>query len=224
MKNSNIYKISKKITDIAKKEWKTVLVSLAAGAVVTTGAAAYSYARDVSEKITDSVVRFHVLANSDSQADQDLKLKVRDEILEYLRDGMEDCKSREEAERYLLEHRDGITETAQRVIKEAGYEYDVKTELSEESYPVRYYANAVFPEGVYHSLRVIIGEGEGHNWWCVMYPPLCLSGDSLEYEDTEALRETLGDEGYDVVVLSSEETVPKIKFKVVEWFASSVSQ
>ena len=118
----------------------------------------------------------HVLANSDREYDQELKLKVRDAVLEYLRPGMEKCESREEAEEYLAAHIYGINSTAERVINEEGYEYDVKTELSKEHYPVRYYANAAFPEGVYQSLRVTIGKGEGHNWWCVMYPPLCLNG------------------------------------------------
>lgn len=210
-----------KIKNILKNEWKTAAISILCGTAVAMGAALNSYADIISSRITDSVVRFHVLANSDSEADQELKLKVRDAVIEYLRPGMEDCTSREDAEKYLRGHIGGINETARKVINEEGYEYDVKTELSEESYPVRYYANAVFPEGVYHSLRVIIGEGEGHNWWCVMYPPMCLSDQSVEYTDTSLLKDTLGEEAYDVVVLSSEETVPKIKFKVVEWFSSA---
>lgn len=217
----HLYRIKTKIRMILKNEWKTVIISVLCGTAVTAGAAVHTYADRVSQRITDSVVRFHVLANSDGENDQELKLKVRDEILVCLGEDLKECRSRDEAEKYLLAHLGDITETAERVIKEEGYEYDVKTELSEESYPVRYYGNAVFPGGVYHSLRVVIGEGKGHNWWCVMYPPLCLSGDSLEYSDTEILRDSLGDEGYDVVVLSSEETVPKIKFKVVEWFSSS---
>lgn len=210
-----LYRINKLI----KREWKTVSVAILCGIAVSFTSAVYTYAQKVNDRITDSVVRFHVLANSDSEHDQNLKLKVRDEILEYLRPGMEKCQSREEAEKYLISHIDGITKIAEKVINEEGYEYDVKTELSEEQYPVRYYSNAVFPEGIYHSLRVIIGEGEGHNWWCVMYPPLCLNEQSFEYADTSILKETLGEEGYEVVVLSSEETVPKIKFKVVEWFS-----
>lgn len=210
-----------KIKNILKNEWKTAVISVLCGTAVAMWAALNSYADSISSRITDSVVRFHVLANSDSEADQQLKLKVRDAVIEYLRQGMEDCTSREDAEKYLRGHISGINETARKVINEEGYEYDVKTELSEESYPVRYYANAVFPEGVYHSLRVIIGEGDGHNWWCVMYPPMCLSDQSVEYTDTSLLKDTLGEEAYDVVVLSSEETVPKIKFKVVEWFSSA---
>lgn len=211
-----IYKIEK----ILKREWKTTAIAVIFAFIVSLGAAACTYADRVNEKITDSVVRFHVLANSDREYDQELKLKVRDAVLEYLKPGMEKCESREEAEKYLAAHIYGINSMAEKVINEEGYEYDVKTELSKEHYPVRYYANAAFPEGVYQSLRVTIGNGEGHNWWCVMYPPLCLNGQSAEYTDTDMLKDVIGEEGYEVVVLSQEETVPQIKFKVVEWFSS----
>ena len=207
-----------KIRMVIRREWKDALAAALCAAALTGYIAVCSYAGRVSERIEDSVVRFHVLANSDSETDQRLKLRVRDEVLEYLRPEMEKCESRREAEDVLISKTEGITETAERVIKEAGLEYDVKTELSRERYPVRYYADAVFPEGEYSSLRIVIGEGKGHNWWCVMYPPLCLGGESIGEDDRETLRDALGDEGYEVVMLSSEDAVPKMKFKIVEWF------
>ena len=174
-----------------KKDKKIIIISIICGIIITFSAAVKAYANRVSSEISDAVIRFHVLA-----------------------------KSREEAEKYLSSHRDEITAVAESVIEEEGYNYSVHTELSNEHYPVRYYGNAVFPEGVYKSLRVIIGEGEGHNWWCVMYPPLCLNGESLEYADTDLLKSVLTEDGYDVVVLSSDNIVPEMKFKVVEWFSS----
>ena len=203
-----------------KKDKKIIIISIICGIIITFSAAVKAYANRVSSEISDAVIRFHVLANSDEEFDQNLKLKVRDEILLYLNNDMKDCKSREEAEKYLSSHRDEITAVAESVIEEEGYNYSVHTELSNGHYPVRYYGNAVFPEGVYKSLRVIIGEGEGHNWWCVMYPPLCLNGESLEYADTDLLKSVLTEDGYDVVVLSSDNIVPEMKFKVVEWFSS----
>ena len=190
-----------------KKDKKIIIISIICGIIITFSAAVKAYANRVSSEISDAVIRFHVLANSDEEFDQNLKLKVRDEILLYLNND-------------ISSHRDEITAVAESVIEEEGYNYSVHTELSNEHYPVRYYGNAVFPEGVYKSLRVIIGEGEGHNWWCVMYPPLCLNGESLEYADTDLLKSVLTEDGYDVVVLSSDNIVPEMKFKVVEWFSS----
>ncbi|GFI60885.1 hypothetical protein IMSAG049_00034 [Clostridiales bacterium] len=209
-----------KLIVFIKKDIHIIIFSLMAGFLITLALSAGAYAKRVSSEISDSVVRFHVLANSDEEFDQNLKLKVRDDILEHIGGGLKQCKSREDAEKYLEEHLEEIKKTAEKTIKAAGYCYSVKAELSYEHYPLRYYDNAVFPEGDYESLRVIIGRGEGHNWWCVMYPPLCLNGGSVEYADTELLKEILTEDGYDVVVLSSEGNVPEIKFKIVEWWTS----
>jgi len=206
--------------NILKKDKKVIIVSLIMGLIITILASVSAYAKRVSSDISGSVIRFHVLANSDEEYDQQLKLCVRDEILKSMSEDMDKCSNKEDAEAYLKNHIDEITSIAKRVIAEKGYDYDVHTTLSIEQYPVRYYNNAVFPEGSYESLRVIIGNGEGHNWWCVMYPPLCLNGDAVGYEDDDMLKEVLSDESYEVVVLSEDNTVPKMKFKVVEWWAS----
>ncbi len=203
----------KKIFDI-----KTAVISIICGFIITAAAAVGAYAQRVGEEISDSVIRFHVLAESDEDYDQRLKLKVRDEILKYLEGNMKGCKSRADAEAYLKAHTDDINALAESVIKAEGYDYAVSTTLSEEHYPIRYYGDAVFPEGNYESLRVIIGKGGGHNWWCVMYPPLCLNGEGAEY--TEILKETLTRDGYEVVVLSSESPACEMKFKIVEWWAA----
>ena len=209
-----------KIACYIKKDVKIIAVSLLCGCMITAFLAVKTYAERVSSDISNAVVRFHVLANSDEEADQNLKLKVRDAVLSCLREDMESCGSRAEAEKYLGTHTNEITEIAKEIIEAEGYGYEVTTELSEEHYPIRYYKNAVFPEGDYVSLRIIIGEGNGHNWWCVMYPPLCLNGEGIGCADTDMLKEVLTDEGYEVVVLSSESAVPEMKFKVVEWWAS----
>ena len=138
-----------------KKDKKIIIISIICGIIITFSAAVKAYANRVSSEISDAGIRFqerpklwgefHVLANSDEEFDQNLKLKVRDEILLYLNNDMKDCKSREEAEKYLSSHRDEITAVAESVIEEEGYNYSVHTELSNEHYPVRYYGNAVFP-------------------------------------------------------------------------------
>ncbi len=206
--------------NILKKDKKIIIISLLCGLLITVLVSVSAYAKKVSSDISSSVIRFHVLANSDEDFDQQLKLCVRDEILKSMSEDMNGCTNREDAEEYLKSHIDEITSVAKKVIAEKGYDYDVHTTLSTEHYPIRYYNNAVFPEGDYESLRVIIGSGEGHNWWCVMYPPLCLNGDAVGYEDDNMLKKVLSDESYEVVVLSEDNTVPKMKFKVVEWWAS----
>ena len=209
-----------KIIEQIKKDRKIIAVSFILGLFITLIFSVKSYSERVSREISDAVIRFHVLANSDEEFDQQLKLKVRDEILLYISDDMKNFTNRDEAELYLNSHKDEISAVAEKVIKSEGFDYSVRTELSDERYPVRYYGNAVFPEGNYKSLRVMIGSGEGHNWWCVMYPPLCLNGESLEYADTDLLKEVLTEDGYDVVVLSSDNAIPEMKFKVVEWWNS----
>ena len=209
-----------KIIGQIKKDRKIIAASFILGLFITLIFSVKSYSERVSREISDAVIRFHVLANSDEEFDQQLKLKVRDEILLYISDDMKNFTNRDEAELYLNSHKDEISAVAEKVIKSEGFDYSVRTELSDERYPVRYYGNAVFPEGNYKSLRVMIGRGEGHNWWCVMYPPLCLNGESLEYADTDLLKEVLTEDGYDVVVLSSDNAIPEMKFKVVEWWNS----
>ena len=209
-----------KIIGQIKKDRKIIAASFILGLFITRIFSVKSYSERVSREISDAVIRFHVLANSDEEFDQQLKLKVRDEILLYISDDMKNFTNRDEAELYLNSHKDEISAVAEKVIKSEGFDYSVRTELSDERYPVRYYGNAVFPEGNYKSLRVMIGSGEGHNWWCVMYPPLCLNGESLEYADTDLLKEVLTEDGYDVVVLSSDNAIPEMKFKVVEWWNS----
>ncbi|MEA4973888.1 hypothetical protein SDC9_107034 [bioreactor metagenome] len=205
---------------VLKKDKKIIIGSLVCGIFITMFVSGSAYAKKVSDDISGSVIRFHVLANSDEEYDQQLKLSVRDEILKSISKDMNECTDREDAEAYLESHTDEITAIAKKVIAEKGYDYEVCTTLSTEHYPVRYYENAVFPEGNYESLRVIIGSGEGHNWWCVMYPPLCLNGEAVGYEDDNMLKEVLSDESYEVVVLSEDNAVPKMKFKVVELWAS----
>ncbi len=210
----------RKIVCYIKKDIRIIVVSALCGLLLTAVLAVRAYAKRVSEDISEAVIRFHVLANSDTDFDQSLKLEVRDGILEYLSEDMQECKSRDEAEEYLSAKMAEIAKVAEKIIEAEGYDYDVKAELSNEYYPVRYYGNAVFPEGDYLSLRVTIGEGEGHNWWCVMYPPLCLNGEGIACADTDMLKDVLTDEGYEVVVLSADNAVPEMKFKIVEWWNS----
>ena len=123
--------------------------------------------------IYDDVLRFHVIAESDTEEAQSLKLMVRDAALEYISERMTDCTTVSEACERVEENLDGIENTAEECARKNGYAGKVKAYLTKEEYPRRVYGDAVMPAGEYTSLRIVIGEGEGHNWWCVLFPTLC---------------------------------------------------
>ncbi len=130
----------------------------------------------------DEIVRLHVVANSDSDEDQNLKLQVRDGVLDYLETTMASIRSKADARAFLETHLDEIADAANRVIAAAGFSDKVKVTLLEEEFDTRHYDSFSLPAGVYDSLRIVIGEGEGHNWWCVVFPRLCLPQESFEAE------------------------------------------
>ena len=139
------------------------------------------------QKIYQNTIRLHVLANSDSDEDQDLKLEVRDYILGDIADLTKDCSDAEEAAEKIRDGLKDIELKAKDFINKKRYEYNVTASLSGEVYPERTYTDSdgedyIFPSGKYQSLRIVIGEGEGKNWWCVLFPPLCLSGSKIEDE------------------------------------------
>ena len=169
------------------------------------------------EEIYDTVVRLHVLANSDSDEDQALKLEVRDALLAVTAPALEDCGSQEEAVAILTPMLDELQQTATDVVKAAGYDYDVHVSLGKESYPRRVYENCCFPAGEYVSLRVGIGEAEGQNWWCVLFPPLCLSAASAKNTEDAFLSVGLNKDQYGIITETGK-TKYKIRFKLLETF------
>lgn len=168
------------------------------------------------EKIYESVVRLHVLANSDSDEDQALKLKVRDAILAYVSPRVIDSASREEAIEILQGELEAIEKTAAEVVTAEGYNYPVDVTLTLEDYPTRNYESMSFPSGEYVSLRVLIGEAEGQNWWCVLFPPLCLSASSEKIENEEAfIAVGLNSDQYKIIT-ETDNTTYYLRFKLLE--------
>lgn len=207
-----------------KKEAKILFAALCMGICLTASIQCMKdYAQAVQADIAESVLRFHVLANSDTEADQALKLKVKEAVLESLSPDLREMDGVEDAAEYLETMREQIRRTAQRVIAAEGYDYPVAVTLQRDLFPVKTYGDVVFPAGMYDALRIEIGAGEGKNWWCVMYPPLCfvdVACETVDDETKEALGRVLSDEAYSIVVTSrtGEEVLPEIKFKVVEWW------
>ena len=172
-------------------------------------------------EIYDTVVRLHVLANSDSDEDQSLKLKVRDRIIEVVSDALDGIKDRDEAIAAINAELDSIESAAREVIESEGYDYDVSVELGEEYYPTKSYESCAFPEGKYTSLRVMIGESEGQNWWCCLFPPLCLSAatDDAKKSNEEAfIAVGLNSEQYKLITESNSPKY-KVRFKILEAFS-----
>jgi len=206
-----------------------------------------------SKLSNDDFIRFHVIANSDTDEDQKLKLKVRDGVLakinnELVEEAMaqelavfqtsgaavmsqteeENSQTRvsldlEQSRKYIQENLTEIEATAERIVQENGYDYSVKAELGVKWIPQKTYGNVIFPSGNYEALNITIGEGKGQNWWCVLFPPLCLIGaeppedEELAEEAQEIYKDILLDKRYEPLTEEREKpTTLKLKFKTLE--------
>ncbi|MCR3758356.1 stage II sporulation protein R [Clostridium felsineum] len=175
---------------------------------------------NVQMSIAKKVIRFHVLANSDSGEDQSLKLKVRDAVINYMKPKLENSKDINESRKILINSDWAIRRIADKVIKENGYQYKVNTELAKVDFPVKSYGNIILPEGKYEAYRVLIGQAKGHNWWCVMFPPLCftdITKGAIEEKKTDnEMKKVLTPEEYKVVCNYKDDGKIHVKFKIVE--------
>ncbi len=172
--------------------------------------------------IYDTVVRLHVVANSDSDEDQALKLKVRDSVISVVTPAVEGCKSQAEAISAIDAIIPEIESAARSAIIQNGYDYTVSVKLGEEYYPTKNYESCAFPEGEYVSLRVLIGESEGQNWWCCLFPPLCLSAATPEDESSNEdafISVGLSSDQYKLVTETSNPKY-KVRFKILETISS----
>lgn len=166
-----------------------IILRLVATAVVMAFAFSMVSFAGACEDIESRVLRLHILANSDSESDQALKLKVRDAVLEISPEIFGDTSSKQEAMEKAEADLPKIIAEAERVIKEEGYNYSVRAELVNDKFNTRVYESFTLPAGDYDAVRIIIGSGSGHNWWCVMFPALCLpsaEGNELQEELPEA--------------------------------------
>lgn len=163
------------------------------------------------DNISRDVFRLHILANSDSEYDQSVKLKVRDKVLGYTSQLFNSAGSKQEAEGLIESNLNSIKEVAENELKSLGCDYSVKTEIKNMYFTTRVYDSYTLPSGMYDALRITLGSGKGHNWWCVMYPSICLSSAA---EQDERAKQVLDSNEYDVV--KNEKFT--YKFKVVELF------
>ena len=183
---------------------------------------ALSYVDAVSEDLSNSVFRLHVIANSDSKEDQDLKYKVRDAVLEYMNSISANCISKDEVITLAYDYQDEFKEIAKKVIKENGYNYDVNIRIGNFEFPTKHYGDISLPAGSYDALRIEIGEAQGQNWWCVMFPPLCfidVTSGVVPDESKQIMKDNLNDEEYSLISDTESKDIT-FKFSLIEFFQS----
>lgn len=169
------------------------------------------------EEIYDKVVRLHVLANSDSEEDQAVKLAVRDAILDVTVPLLQGCQTKEEAVELLEANHPLLRETAQSVLREEGFDDTVSIEMGLEDYPTRTYDSFCFPAGEYISMRVSLGAGEGQNWWCCLFPPLCLGVATVNEKTAEDACISVGFTPTQYkIITESDKPVYRARFKILE--------
>jgi len=185
-----------------------------------------SYTENVSNGLANNLIRLHVVANSDSPEDQELKRIVRDRILAYVQNEVSNSTSIEQTRTVVCDKIPEITRIARETVRDNGYSYDVETTLGMYPFPTKAYGDIILPAGNYQALKVVIGDGRGSNWWCVLFPPLCfvdVTHGTVPDIIKEDLKEVLTDEEYSIVTSADDEgDIPiKIKFKIVELFQDS---
>lgn len=173
----------------------------------------------MAARIAPEILRFHVLANSDSDEDQQLKLRVRTLLLDSIYEELGENASLDDTKEYVLANKDSLEQEAEDYMKAEGYDYPAHMEVTECYFPSKTYGDMVFPCGTYDAVRVEIGKGKGHNWWCVLYPPLCFVDSTYAVvpdSSREILRESLDAADYQALLKKQPEVHIRIRSKFLE--------
>lgn len=177
----------------------------------------FYYAKYVSSNISSKIFRLHIVANSDLATDQILKLKVRDAVLKYMNSLIDTSMTKDEITKIATKNLSEFKTIALNTLNEYGYNYDVSVEVGNFFFPTKKYGNTYFPDGNYDALNIKIGSASGHNWWCVMFPPLCFidtQSGVLSEESENYLKNNLSDE--DINIITQENNSYVLKFKTIE--------
>ena len=169
--------------------------------------------------VYDSVLRLHVIANSDSDEDQALKLLVRDAVLREAQSLLQNVSDRKNAEIIISQNTEHLRLTAEKAVRENGFSYPVSISLGKENYPTKIYESCAFPAGEYTSLQIFIGNASGQNWWCVLFPPLCLSAAT----DKDAFASVGITDGQYQIITDTKNPKYKIRFKILESFSEALN-
>ncbi len=182
---------------------------------------AFSYVNAISTHLSESVFRLHILANSNSVEDQNLKYKVRDRIIDYMNSLTKDCSSKQDVIQVAKQNLTNFENIAKEVITESGYNYNVSVSIDNVSFPTKTYGDISLPAGFYDALQIKIGNSNGQNWWCVMFPPLCfvdISSGIVPEESKQMMKSELSDEEFQIVSKHTPEM--NFKFKLIELFTN----
>lgn len=213
------------IKEIGIRQRKSTILKVGLGillaVLITTSAAFISYSNNVNKGLADNLLRLHVIANSDSEKDQALKRDIRDVVISFMQEKLKDSRNLSQATHIINNNLDEIENLARDKIRESGSAYSVKTMLGMYPFPTKAYGDVALPAGNYQALRIVIGNGMGSNWWCVLFPPLCfvdVTHGTIPDSVKEDLRKSLTAEEYTLVTSADNEgDIPiKIKFKIVE--------
>lgn len=197
-----MYRQNHQLSFTRKQHTRIILFAMTAALFLLSGIL-YTRQASLQHAIAGKILRFHVLANSDSAEDQSLKLKVRDAVGGYLSDKAAGADNLSDCEKIIDDNLDAVIAVAEQTIRQEGYSYKVTASRETTSFPAKTYGAYTFPAGDYEALRIVIGAGEGHNWWCVMYPNLCFSGSMYEIQNGQAdqkLREILTPEEFQSIL------------------------
>lgn len=210
----------KNLSKLLKSSKLKMIIALSFLLFLYTSICAFSYAEYISNDISNSVFRLHVLANSDSNEDQNLKYKVRDSLLNYMNSICNNCTNKEEAISLVEKNKDIFKQIALNTIHNEGYNYDVNINIGNFEFPTKTYGDISLPAGSYDALRVEIGEAKGQNWWCVMFPPLCfvdVTTGIVPEESKKEMKEAMPEEEYSLISNTNNSEV-NFKFKLIEFF------
>ena len=213
----------KKILNLFKNPKIKMIIILSFLLFIYTSICAISYAQNISTDIANSVFRLHVIANSDTPQDQDLKYKVRDNLLKYMNEICANCVTKQEAIDLVNKNKNKFGQIAEDTIKEEGYSYNVNIKIGNFQFPTKNYGDISLPSGYYDALRVEIGEAKGQNWWCVMFPPLCfvdITSGVVPEESKEQMENNLSEEEFALVSDKSDLQI-QFKFKLLEFLGNS---
>lgn len=214
-----------KIISWYKRDRKVLLASLLCGLIITTGAGMYSrhHSYQTLEAISSQILRFHVLPNSDSEADLALKTRVKEEVLGRYHEALLAMDTIEESRKFLIYNLNDIEDFAGYIVRSEGFDYPVNVSLGNSMFPTRRYGELTLPAGSYEALRIEIGGSGGSNWWCVMFPPLCFV-DVTRSEVSPLTRESfmnlLSEEDFALLDNGQRESDPliRVRFRIVEWW------
>jgi len=198
---------------------KNIILALCIGLVTSTLLAIST--DSIHADLADNLIRLHVVANSDSEEDQAVKLKVRDRIINEMSVYFREAENADECREIVLENMDKIIYFANDELMKNGFDYSAKAYFGTFDFPRKEYENITLPKGSYEAVRIVLGGGDGHNWWCVMFPPLCFVEESkgkLGDDSNKILKSNLSDESYDMITNGSGKLDVKVKFKILELF------